>query len=295
MAKDSESSVFSMGAEPLGGFAPYEPDRFANITELYVSRSGPAMLMSATRYGKRYVLKGLRPEFRETAVYRAALRKEFEIGMSMDHPNIRNTLGFEEIEGLGGAIVMEYVDGETLDRLLDRSAISPRSGRLIASQLAAALGYVHRKQIFHRDVKPANVMVTHSGDVVKIIDFSLSDGDTFMMLKTTAGTPSYMDPRQREAGARPDASADIYSFGMTLRDIAASTGDKALLRVAEACTDPDPARRPSSFGAIALPAATEAPERIGTKPTLLASPGTTAALLAIICGLAALILFLLNP
>lgn len=82
---------------------------FSSINEFYVSKSGHTRLFTATRFGKRYTLKCLKPDFAYTPVYRQALAKEFEIGLQMDHPHICRTISMEEVEGLGTTIVMEYI------------------------------------------------------------------------------------------------------------------------------------------------------------------------------------------
>lgn len=97
---------------------------FDNIREVYVSASGHTRLFSATRYGKRYMLKCLKPDFLYTPVYRQALVKEFEIGLQLDHPHICRTIGMEEVEGIGAAIVIEYIDGDTLKDVMDANALT---------------------------------------------------------------------------------------------------------------------------------------------------------------------------
>ncbi len=88
---------------------------FTNISEAYVSKSGFNRIFSAVRYGKRYMLKCLKPDFAYTPIYRQALMKEFEIGLQLDHPNICRTISMDPVGELGDCIVMEYVDGETLE------------------------------------------------------------------------------------------------------------------------------------------------------------------------------------
>ena len=89
----------------------------------------------------------------------------------------------EEVEGLGSAIVMECIDGCTLKSLIDKRQLTPALARKIVAQASAAIDYMHSKQIIHRDLKPSNIMVTHNGHNVKIVDFSLADGDMFVVLK----------------------------------------------------------------------------------------------------------------
>ena len=83
---------------------------FSNISECYVSKSGYTRMFTAVRYGKRYVLKCLKPDFIYTPVYRQALMKEFEIGLQLDHPNICRTISMELVGALGECIVMVYVE-----------------------------------------------------------------------------------------------------------------------------------------------------------------------------------------
>lgn len=194
---------------------------FSDISEFYVSKSGHTRLFTATRFGKRYTLKCLKPDFAYTPVYRQALAKEFEIGLQMDHPHICRTIGMEEVAGLGTVIVMEYIDGDTLKSLIDSRTLTPDMARRVTGQLADALGYIHSKQIIHRDLKPSNIMITHNGHNVKLIDFSLSDSDYFNVLKCPAGSSGYIAPEQLQPDAKPDIKADIYSFGMVVRDMAA--------------------------------------------------------------------------
>ncbi len=226
---------------------------FSNITPLYRSQHGAAELYTATRYGKRFVLKGLQERFRDDPIYAMALAKEFEIGMALDHPNIRRTIGFETIEGLGKVIVLEYVDGNGLDSLLKKEKLNKENAREICSQVASALNYMHSKRIFHRDLKPSNILVAYQGSTVKLIDFSLSDTDDSIVLKNPAGSRRYMAPEQLAGGERPSPATDIYSLGVILSDMAKVSGDRLLEESAEECMQADPRKRPQSIPKIGLP------------------------------------------
>lgn len=220
---------------------------YSNLSECYVSKTGHTRLFSATKYGKRYMLKCLKKDFLYTPVYQQALTKEFEIGLQLEHPNICRTLGIEQIPELGTTIVMEYIDGDTLQSLIDRKLLTAELAHNIIGQLMDALEYMHNKQIIHRDLKPSNIMVTHTGQMVKLIDFGLSDSDAFYILKLPAGTSGYIAPEQLLPEAKAEPKADIYSLGMVIADMAKVTGDKSLKRMAAICTLVDTHRRPGTI------------------------------------------------
>ena len=223
---------------------------FGNLSQCYISISGHTRLFTATKYGKRYMLKCLKTDFLYTPIYRQALCKEFEIGQQLEHPNICRTIGMEEVEPLGTTIVMEYVDGDSLQSLISKHLLTAELAQKITRQLMDALEYMHNKQMIHRDLKPSNIMVTHNGQNVKLIDFGLSDSDAFTVLKSPAGTSGYIAPEQLLPGAKSEPRADIYSLGMVIADMAKETGDKPLERIAEICTERDCASRPQSIAAL---------------------------------------------
>lgn len=220
---------------------------YSNLQEYYVSQSGHTRLFTATKYGKRYVLKCLKKDFLYTPIYQQALTKEFEIGLELEHPNICRTLSLEQLPELGTTIVMEHIDGETLKSLINRKALTHELGRKIILQLMNALEYMHSKQIIHRDLKPSNIMITHTGQNVKIIDFGLSDSDAFFILKHPAGTTGFIAPEQFMPDAKAEPRTDIFSLGMVIAEIATSIGDKKLERIAKICTTHNPLLRPSSI------------------------------------------------
>ncbi len=204
---------------------------------IHRSEGGWSELYRCDKGGRFRVLKALKPEFRGKPLYEELLRKEYEIGYTLSHPCICEVYGFSSFPGLGNAVEMEWVDGITLAELMKSRSIGPQDARSIALQLCDALSYLHSKQIVHRDLKPSNILITHNGKNVKIIDFGLSDSDSYSILKGAAGTRSFAAP-ELLAGEPGDWRADIWSLGAILRVLLPSRAG-----VARKCMAPDPSRR----------------------------------------------------
>lgn len=208
------------GTEVLRDVSMRHADGFTSLSEMYRSAGGGTRLLTGIRYGRLHILKTLLPETQSDPVKRVMLRKEFEVGITLDHSNIRRTLGFEEVAGIGEAIVMEYVDGVPLDEAVNRGMVTRENVRSIVRQIASAMEYLHSRQIIHRDLKPANVLLTFTGNVVKVIDFSMADGGEFTVLKNPGGTRGYIAPEQTAGGAVATVEADIYSLGKIMEGLA---------------------------------------------------------------------------
>lgn len=224
-------------------------EKFSNINPIYGSDSSRFRLYTAVRYGKMFILKGVGHRYVNDSLCQALLAKEFELGITLDHPNIRRTIGFENIDGIGNVIVLEFIDGVSLGDALEKRLLRDEDIWRILREIADTLDYLENRQILHRDIKPANILLTHSGFHVKLIDFSHADSESYVMLKDAAGTNRYIAPELLDGSASPSVKSDMYSFGMVAGDLARYSGNDSLSEIARKCCASDPEARPDSFPA----------------------------------------------
>lgn len=230
----SQSGVVTGSLDALSAeFFGYEP----------LSNSGyktsTNTIYRARRYGRYYALKGLSPEFRNDPVRREFLSKEYQIGVQLDHPNIVRINSLENDPEIGLCIVMEYVDGMSLDKWLETKP-SLANRKQIFHQILEAIKYCHSKQVWHLDLKPSNIIVTKDGLCAKIIDFGLSDNSDFAF-KTLGGTRKYAAPEQLN-GTMADHRSDIYALGGLLKLLFPHRYKRAIRHAQQS----DPEKRPQS-------------------------------------------------
>lgn len=194
------------------------PMNMADLEVIYDSEDGFNVLYRVCKNGRFFVYKALKPEYRGNQLYEELLKKDFNIGFSLNHPNICQYYGLVDIPSIGNCIVMEWVDGCSLETLLSQGSISRPLARKIVCEICEALGYMHRKQVVHRDLKPHNILVTYNGQNVKIIDFGLSDADSYNVFKAPAGTRLYASP-ELLTGGQVDGRSDIWSLGIILNEM----------------------------------------------------------------------------
>ena len=135
------------------------------------------IIYTAKRYGKRYLLKAISPEYQSLTDIRLLQEKEFSFGISLSHPHIAEIYSLEDVHDLGRCIVMEFVDGMTLAEWLATSPAHALRERVLM-QLLEVLEYIHSLQLVHNDLKSSNILITRNGLNVKLIDFGLSDTDS---------------------------------------------------------------------------------------------------------------------
>ena len=209
-----------------------------------LSSKGHNAIYVATRFGRKYVLKALAEPYRESTPHIELLRKEFTIGVGVDHPNIVRLLDFGRMDSIGWYIQMEYIDGITLNQFLETTPPAAIRRRIM-EQLLDALSCLHERQIIHRDIKPSNILITRNGSTVKLIDFGVSDTDDYVTFKQPAGSMAYIAPEQL-AGKPVDNRADIYAGGKIIA-LLFPHHYKYIVRI---CTRENPADRYSSCAQV---------------------------------------------
>ncbi len=158
----------------------------------------------------------------DSADLRERLLREARLAARLQHPNIVTVFDVGDHHGQP-FIAMEYIAGETLAHIVGRRAPLTLSRRLaLIDQVCVGLAYAHRHGIVHRDVKPANLMVSHESGVLKVLDFGVAGpvevgGPAGGLLM---GTPNYMSPEQ-VAGQTADHRSDVFSVGLVLYELIA--------------------------------------------------------------------------
>ena len=167
--------------------------------------------------GRVVAIKALKPSIAVDSQFAKRFELEAHFMASLQHENILHVHDFLKQEG-SMFIVMEYVRGIDLFDLLEkRRMLPPDVAAIIALAVARALDYAHFRGIVHRDVKPANVMISRQGEV-KLMDFGIARDESQRDLTETGtglGTPSYMSPEQI-LGDKLDFRSDIFSLGIVL-------------------------------------------------------------------------------
>jgi serine/threonine protein kinase len=179
-------------------------------------------LAEDTRLHSLVALKVLRKELAIDNHINKRFVSEARSMFRMAHPNIIKVIDLID-EADTVAIVMEFVEGETLKQYIDRKVkLNDNEIKNLLSQMLDAIEYVHEQGLVHRDIKPSNFMITPSGKV-KLMDFGIAkqtdpNSSDYTSTGTTQqmGTPMYMSPEQVHETKNVTAQSDIYSLGVVL-------------------------------------------------------------------------------
>lgn len=190
-----------------------------------ISRLGAGGM--ATVYLARHVvierlsaIKFLHPDLSRDAGARDRFLREAKAVNRINHPNIVEITDYGEAEGLV-FLVMEYIPGEPLTKILQAGPVGWRRAANIGLQVAAALGRAHQMGVIHRDLKPSNILVVDRAgldDLVKLTDFGvakLEGAETITTTNIALGTPGYVAPEYGAYGS-VDSRADLFSLGVVL-------------------------------------------------------------------------------
>ena len=165
----------------------------------------------------------------------AGLLNEARAAAALNHPNVCTLFSVDTSDGIS-MIVMEHLDGRTLAKVLEQSALTQQRAAVIARQVAAGMAAAHSHGVAHGDLKPANVMVSDN-DLTKIMDFGLArraaaqpaNGETMAWNPSPSGgisgTPSYLSPEQAR-GEQATPASDVFSLGLMLYEMI--TGERAI-------------------------------------------------------------------
>jgi eukaryotic-like serine/threonine-protein kinase len=254
-----------MGLSSGTKLGPYEiiaPVGAGGMGEVYRARD--------TRLDREVAIKVLPAKLSSDASLKQRLEREAKAVSKLSHPHICTLHDIGHQDGLD-YLVMEYLEGETLEQRLIRGPLPPEQTLRYAAQIADALAKAHKLGITHRDLKPANVMLTKSG--AKLMDFGLAKQSggaplaaalteiTLEQAKLTSegmivGTFQYMAPEQLE-GKEADARTDIFAFGELIHEMVTgkptfSGKSRASLIAAILTTDPPPITQLQPITPVAL-------------------------------------------
>lgn len=216
MSRNSELKPMETAIVNDGGFS--DP--------VLLKENAVCKLYRVSKAGKYFVIKRAADNSGRNI---SLIKREYEIGANLSHPHIATIFAYETNTPVGEGIVMEYVNGTTLNDYLATNP-SLQSRKRIIAQLLDAVRYLHIKGVVHNDLKPENILISNKGENVKLIDFGLSDTDAFYLSKTLGCTPAYASP-ELLAQSDVDIRSDIYSLGLLIKDICG----KRYKHIAEKC------------------------------------------------------------
>jgi CHASE2 domain-containing sensor protein/tRNA A-37 threonylcarbamoyl transferase component Bud32 len=203
--------------------------RFEVVGEIGAGAMGKIYEGFDPTINRRVAIKTIRTDIAALGGERLRQRflREAQAAGALNHPNIVTIYQADEA-GPYSFIAMEFVEGETLEQVIEKRAPLPLEEicRIVTS-ICDALEYAHHHGVVHRDIKPANVMITNDG-VVKVMDFGIAhvEYSTLTQEGAVLGTPSYMSPEQIR-GDKVDGQSDIFSLGVIVYEMA--TGNRPFL------------------------------------------------------------------
>lgn len=194
----------------------------------FLDRGGMGAVYAATQasLGRRVAFKILPPELLDDEGFMERFKLEAHLLARLQHPHIVAVYDFGVTEEGHHYIVMEYVEGVSLQEILRRDKITTAKALTITAQVCEALHYAHERGIIHRDIKPSNILIDERG-LVRVADFGLAkvsseeekNAANNHRTKAFVGTIGYAAPEMQTKGIRIDRRSDLFSLGVTLYEM----------------------------------------------------------------------------
>ena len=203
-------------------FAPGQifGERYTVVEEIGAGGMGQVYKALDRKLGKPVALKLIRPHVAGRAGGAERFRRELALAREVTHQNVCRVYDLGEIDGIL-YISMEYIEGQTLDRLVHSVGhLSPRQTISLGRQICAGLQAVHERSIVHRDLKPGNIMIGRTGQAL-VMDFGMAHqrGDQRLTdAGVVLGTMAYLSPEQAR-GLPTDPRSDVYAVGLMLYEM----------------------------------------------------------------------------
>lgn len=186
--------------------------------EVLLGSGGTADCYKRIIGNRAYCIKRPKPQYRSLEDYMNLFRKEFELGIELEHPNIVRYFDYGEDEK-GPFIKMDFVDGDSLDEFVAKHPDffkNNQNRQRLLSELLDALAYIHGKRMLHLDLKPSNILITNNGHHVKLVDLGFAWTDGY--LHDAGFSRDYCAPEQLTNKVEQISPAtDIYALGKIMQ------------------------------------------------------------------------------
>jgi serine/threonine-protein kinase len=213
-------------------FQPFSIGAYECVEQLGEGAMGIVYTARSAAHDRWCAVKVLVPDLADKPDAAAQFRREAKLASSVSHPNTVVVYDFGELDGGLLYLVMELLDGRTMDAVLRERALTSGEALELTRQLCAGLDALHAAGIIHQDLKPQNVMVSQrdgAGPVVKIVDFGLArlaGADPIESpsgQRRISGTPLYMAPEQARAEDAIGPGADLFSLAVVAYELLAGS------------------------------------------------------------------------
>lgn len=222
--RPSEAGAAVDGEEPLLEPGTTVDERFAIEAHIASGGMGDVYRANHVHLKRAVALKLLKRAFAQDPEMWARFKREAELVSQLESPHVLRVFDFGQTRDGQPYLAMEYVEGATLDGLLDKGPLAPAHAVQVLLQVCEGLAEAHALGVIHRDLKPANIMLGKKRDgheVAKILDFGIArladqgarrGGEKLTQLGIVVGTPAYLSPEQALADEL-DQRTDIYALG----------------------------------------------------------------------------------